>query len=686
MLEGTHSPSPRSVEPDPSSAPIGGERRRLVGSALLLALLTAAVATTAVAPRFGYLQRAALWGVVLLVSFAGWGSLIARIASPARAIDLGLRLAWGMGGVIAVGGVLCLLSLATRPMLLTVTVVGIGLQCGTLALRRSVGRWRWPAVGWGRLGIVAAFGVTAILAAIQYYAGAAGAGLTPDDTVVYLAFPRKILATGSLLEPFSMRRLNAYGGQSLLHALSQLGSGNVLQVPLLDMSVCLVIVLALVIGNPTPAAFAMTTWLLVLLVVTLPNLHVNSTSVLSGLVLFLALFRTAWAPALCTRHKRRAAVLGMLAGSAATLRLSYGPPAAAFLAILYAPAAVHAVRRHRPLWRWLGAPVTAAAAMGLTLLPWALLSYRSNGTPLFPLFDGYYHAEYGRMTSAPLSYRVSFLGFNLRNVLEIPGWPLFIVTALLVPWRSTSGALTALTWASLIGFGSVVWGFPTSDNFNVLRYYFAFVSATVIAVSMYAASKPWADWRTVSKRDRLIGGLIAIAIAWYVLGSAVPIYLTHLNLASRIRLATREPSSLAERDKPYRSLQDRIPPGAAILTMLDEPFWLDFQRNRIDLLDLPGQVSPPPGIPLDDDDAFVRYLMGLGYRYVAFVRPRSSLWFYQRSKWEALVGPSAPLLWRYAAPLYLKLFDRFESLETSRVRLYDDGKIVALDLAQLVPG
>ena len=46
-----------------------------------------------------------------------------------------------------------------------------------------------------------------------------------------------------------------------------------------------------------------------------------------------------------------------------------------------------------------------------------------------------------------------------------------------------------------------------------------------------------------------------------------------------------------------------------------------------------------------------------------------------------MLEPTAPAYWRACAPFYLKAFDRFESLATSRKRLYDDGKIIALDLA-----
>ena len=450
-----------------------------LAAALFLALAAAAVLTTAVFPAFDPLNQAALWGLVLLVSFAGWGDLIGRLALPEQRADLGVRLAWGMAAVIALGGVACVASLATRPVLLGVIVAGIALQYR--ALRRGVGRDalapRRPAVTTLLLALVA------LLAGVQYYGGATGPALTPnDDWAVYLVYPEKILATGTLLEPFSVRRLAAYGGQSLLHALTLIGTAdvlqvplpnggsylatvpNVLQVPLLDMGICLVVVLALVIGERGRARPGL--WLLpVLLVLTMPNIRTNSTSLMSGVVFFLALFRPASAPACAARPRRGAAVLGLLAAAGATLRQSYIIPAAAFLAILYAPAVVGALRvRGAARWTRLAELAIAPAAMLLVLLPWMLLSYRSSGTALFPLFDGNYRPEYGRLTSGnPSIDRGAFLWLNIRHCYPVRSVPLFLLAALLIPWRHTRGALPALTYAALLGFLAVVWAFPLSD-------------------------------------------------------------------------------------------------------------------------------------------------------------------------------------------------------------------------------
>jgi hypothetical protein len=647
---------------------------------LFLALMVAATLATVAFPLFGPLHRGALWGVVLLASFAGWGSGVARVAFPTQEPDLGLRLSWGMAAVVTVGGIACMVSLAYRSLLLVLVLAGIVFEYRYLRDRRARAAAPRAPTPSRPIGTTIALVVVAILAGVQYYAGAGGERLTLDDFQSYLIFPQRILSTGTLIEPFSMRRLAAYGGQSLMQALTLIGSGSVLQIPLFDMGICLVAVLALVIGDRHRQRVGL--WLLpVALVLTLPNIRYSSTSVLSGTVFFLALFRTASWPAVAAAPPRRAAaVLGMLAAAASTLRQSYIVPAAVFLAILYTPALFRALRSSgADRWRRLADVAAAPAAMFVCLLPWAVVSYRSSATFLFPLLHGNYRTDYGPLVSdSHYIDRGAFLWVNILHCHPIVTLPLFLLAAVLIPWRSTRGALTALTGASVLGFVALVLSFPLSDEFSMARYYSGFVVATALASALYASSLPWADWR----RDRFrygVAALIIVASVWQIIRVAQTSGYHYVSSYAHIRAAARTPSSLAEEDQPYRLLQARTPVGAPLMAMLDRPYRLDFRRNDIDVIDLPGYVSPPPGMPVEDDEALVDYLTTLGVRYLAVVRSTESESAYLRRGWERMSQDHS--VWQNAPVYILKAFDRFDSLAMSRVRLYDDGKMVLLDLA-----
>jgi hypothetical protein len=142
------------------------------------------------------------------------------------------------------------------------------------------------------------------------------------------------------------------------------------------------------------------------------------------------------------------------------------------------------------------------------------------------------------------------------------------------------------------------------------------------------------------------------------------------------------PSPLETSADDERRMQQAVPPGERLLVMIERPYLLDFSRNRIELLDQPGAVSPPPGLPLGTDgEKIAGYLMAQGLRYLAFNRPdhpKDDL--YSRAHWKAnLAGPTR--IWRITAPVYLSAFDAVDALARIRKRLYDDGHLVVVDLA-----
>src|SRR3954465_162352 len=83
-------------------------RRLSIPLALAPSLLVAAAAACVpwLRERHSDLAGSALWALVLLVSWVGWGGVIASWLLPGPRLDWGLRSALGMAGMIALGGVL----------------------------------------------------------------------------------------------------------------------------------------------------------------------------------------------------------------------------------------------------------------------------------------------------------------------------------------------------------------------------------------------------------------------------------------------------------------------------------------------------------------------------------------------------------------------------------------------------
>jgi hypothetical protein len=664
--------------------------------AMLLSLLSVAAVLIAVASTFGApkaarIQRGASWGVVVLFSMAGWGSLVERVAVRQLPIDFGLRLAWGAGALVGLGGLLCVLSLAKAPVLLTL-VLGGALLTIVHAVRWGLGfpdraaplSWRWPP------GAVLALAALSTLAVTYFLGGVSGATLNiNDDHAAYLVFPKKLLATGTMIDPFSLRRVTALGGHSFLQALTLLGVSNPMQIAMFDLGLAMLMVIAIIVGSvekgTRPALRSL--WALpVALLVTLPNIRANSASEMSGVLFFLALFRTASCNPLRDRPRARAAILGLLAAATCTLRQSYVVPVAVFMVVLYLPNVLAALRASGPARReHLVAVGIAAGTLLLCLLPWAILSYRSNRTLLFPLMNGNYNTAYGGLTTESTAEdRVKFFWTNICHCNPIRSLPFFLFAGLFISGRKTAGALPALLWAAVIGFVAVVYALPLSDEWNIARYYYGFTVPMALAVMMAAFAALPRRRATPVRAQILVPVVFAgIAVVAHVQESRDAIYKDYLHQEDVISKAQAKESTLIPKDSSYKDLQAKVPAGAKMLVMLDEPFWLDFRRNRVDILDLPGAVSPRPGMPLTDDQSMVDYLAARGYRYVAFVRPAVSKSLYRRTHWaRELANPDLPI-WKISATFYLNTFDRFESLAKSRSNLYDDGQMVALDLATM---
>ncbi len=130
------------------------------------------------------------------------------------------------------------------------------------------------------------------------------------------------------------------------------------------------------------------------------------------------------------------------------------------------------------------------------------------------------------------------------------------------------------------------------------------------------------------------------------------------------------------------AMQAAVPPGQLILARLDAPFLLDFRRNPIWVMDHPGQIGPPPGIP---DEAAVpawrAYLGRLDVPFVAYAYANEAGDSVALSAWF-MNGLSGPSYWEQ------KLADKTAAIQAMLLKLrgeshvvFDDGHRYVVSLA-----
>lgn len=578
-----------------------------------------------------YLAAALLWGVVLVLSFAGWGTLLIRLLSPGRALDAGLRAALGLALTVAVGGVLNLLSWISRPAVLLWVAGGVGSFIVDLLRKKEKKEKRISASAGTspeRSGPIAfvALSFVVVLSGVLYAGSVNGriwAGFEyrdfdlHDDEQSYLVFPKKMLERGGLgAEPFDTRRLVVLGGQSLLHTLVA-----VLFPPrtthLLDAGVGLLVSLGVLWGAGRTRGLsrgAATLPLLALVLLPVATARGNTTSVLTGTALLLAAFRLVdERPLENLSPLRRAIPLGLVAAALVALKTTFLPAVVLFLAAdaLFGLAAGEG--RSRPLETLL-----AGGLAVIFLLPWMVSAKLSSGSLLFPLLGRGYQgtvpwSEIPGIPVEALHPQVSRLALLSRSLL--PAVPLGLLAGIAgVLGRRTAAAfgLSVFILPAILRFA----GDPFLER-SLVRYGFPALAAALPL--LVAAALTSRIERPSVRSDALSAASLLVAAA--MLFSSGQETIGAFREAVRSVRSAISGRPLVDEGFAARisTLLAGVPPESPVLVRIPKPYYLDPSAHRIFLETIPGFSSLPPGMPFfRGPEPLADYLLGRGVRYVAY--------------------------------------------------------------------
>jgi len=653
--------------------------RVLRGAAIAV---VAALAALGLALPASVFTGAIAWLIVLCFVLAGWGWLVVR-ASRVEDVDFGLRAAWGAAGYLAIAGVLVMLGVCTRPVILGLAAVGfVGFAWRELVTPaplwmriRDGGRFLRAQPLLGFLVVILALAVI-----VRVLGGIAELSRNAwDDDIAYTPLLGRLLQIGDLVEPFSFRRLGAYGGQTVLQGLVG-ARGTLANVHLFDQGLCFVLAFQLVIGYARAlrtGVFAVAICALLILIV--PDISINTASYWSGVVFVLALYRTVVRSDVSTRA--HLAVAALVAAATCTLRQNYIPVAVAFLAL----AAVSRIQRApkearwRTAWKlWWPAIVIAAVA----LLPWCIAAYDSSRTFLFPFMQGTWN--HGLKLSPTAWSWVDELSFFITCCLDTQ--PLAIIPLLFPLLACTvddrrARPLTALFLANIAGFVLMVHSFEGSDAYAMWRYAFGYAfTLTLVFVLEVAGS---VELRPV--RLAPVGRWVLLAAVLVQLAMLrTEVIKRYAAIATDLREAITldrhgDPNALAEQRR-YTAMQRAIPAGARVAVLLDDPVFLDFARNDIANLDTPGYASSGVQMPsFTGAEPMRAYLLSEGLRYLAYVRQDRSRYFYRRGYWLWRIFHDTELFQVMSAYM-LDTIDTFEELRKTSTVVYDADGLVVLDL------
>lgn len=660
----------------------------------------------------------ALW---IVGSLVGWGRLVSVAVFGSPTGDWPFQAAWGLSLLAIIGGLLNALGWVSATVNTVILIAGLAFlfiprvrPCEAPQPQPLRKRNRADLAAFTCL--VAASLITIILSLFPLI------WEPQDDAVAYASFPRKMLETGSLIEPFSFRRIVGFGGYQYLQTLAYpfLSHGAL---HFLDRGIVTSLVAAalacfarrrLALSWPLASLAGLAFLVHPLLRVNLAPASIFSFFSLSLLETFEL---TTKRPAMPTF--KRAAIIALLTAGLLSIRANALAIAGSLVFILVVSER-GANGRLSPLRAKLGLLGLVAVISGLFLLTWSLVLHRSSGTFFFPVFKGNYNSAVSM--SIPLdgtSYLHLLANSSLYSGLHI----LLLLVIVGLGLRAIPRAVVCYCSAAIVTALAMVSAFNLADSQALYRYYSPFTSVAFILVSAswmafllsrfsqspasFRGSMVWskAKLRLQSRALRWSVGLTAALLAsigtFGLLAKATGGIDWHrqrdwrsLSLQRSLEgRASRQYLAALAHGNGYQVALASIPKGARVLAEVDAPFLLDYRQHDILLIDDIAVVSPSPGFPINrGPEELAQYLRDQAIDYVMYVRPtlpwhESMAGGYNRSWWESMKNTNDQNC-RLRAPNYAWFFAAMEGIAEHYQRLHDssDAVVVSLQTPHLTLG
>lgn len=578
-----------------------------------------------------------IWSFFLFLGYFGFGEFFVRSLKRPEFMDLGWasKVALGMCITIFLGSALMVFKLATAVGLVSIAVLGFCLAAYFMGQQffkplpdskskrgSKRGVDKKGDLGWLYLSIPAAFALltfaTSIYWPFQYDPN--------DDWVAYLAFPEKILQTGTLIEPFSQRRITSLCGQSLLLAqimvVAEPESAH-----LLDRGFGAILLFGLLVEatRKTAPGWQWLRALIVLAAVTVSVPRINTSSTVIGVCLMLGVL-FSMSKVLDTKESdwRVWALPALMLAGASSLRFTYAMACGGALAVYYFWNAFSSPPKE---WFFKILPLLKTGLMTFVFLsPLMVVSWESSRTPIYPPFPGNLVTEFITFNTGEGFFKDSKIAIRFMLMPEL----LMMLTSFaLILFVTNSNrrllismVLVVLTVSYLLGISSSA----SIDTWTLDFYRFTF--------PLYFTAFLWILSLCVSQKKALgflsAPSMATVGLILFAIVQIIPA-LEELKVKfTSIPLQEKGFQFSAAALKPYYDeLQNKVPPGQKIFAVVDAPYLLNYNRNPISNVDNIAGASPAPGMPFHKGPEALRaYLNNLGYNYAISVDFEKAVFLY----------------------------------------------------------
>jgi hypothetical protein len=450
-----------------------------------------------------------------------------------------------------------------------------------------------------------------------------------DDWIAYLSFPEKILQTGTLIEPFSARRILSLCGQSFLLAETMVVA-HPESAHLLDRGLGILILLGLMIEatREAPKRWFWLRFIIVLTVLTISVPRINTGTSLLGIALTLALLH---AISRGTAKKRwyigDSLFAALPLAAASSMRPTFAILGGGVCAVYFGWRALAAPARFRfrelvPLFQ------TGVLTFGL-LLPYMILSSISSNTLMFPFVTGnavpefiYWPTKQG--LAADISVALQLIVSPQMIVIFIG----FLLSATLAgEARRLAISCSVVAFLLIITSSANISG---TNYLDMYRFCFPLAAAPFFWILTHCLLVP--DKEKLFSAPVSAGLAVAIFLCAHLSDSSKEL---QTELALLPKISEGFTFEVAQLKPSYDRLQSMVPEGEKIFAVVDAPYLLNYSRNTIDGVDVIAYASPPPRMPFHEGPEPLRkYLAALGYKYLLCVDFGNAVFLYSRKAME----------------------------------------------------
>lgn len=551
------------------------------------------------------------WGICILLAMYGFGLALERQLK----IEIPTKLAYGVSVFLCICGPFLLLGLANDFLLVTLICIGIILFFSYFKAKYSA------------LTILVPAAVIVILAATvhapQYLKLA-------DDDIAYLPLANRLLQDGNLVEPFSLRRAGAYGGGTVMQAVTLI-FGNNNNALLADEGLGRILLLSILLSLGmtyrnnkkvlTPIMlFCSVVWVF-------PSFRINSNTSMIGMALIVAILGSLW----IIKEERfcKALCLGILTAGAFVVRPHFGVLSMILVITYNFPQLIFSKK-------YIGQYILIVICL---ISPWAIALLISSATALLPPFHGNVNPEFVKFFYGTYPEFLIVLK-NLTSpyftlLILLPCLPIFLIEQLKgyrMPWFAT--CMFVLLGGTLLG------GSPVSE---VARYLVPLLvpMALFIALRIYGEVQVKKQW-----------------FLWVLPLSLLPVFLfpgwlVFYDTAQKsfAALGTHSKIKWSETQQEFTNLQTKIPKNSKVLIISQSINNANYKSHKVYSIDAIGAASPKSKsfnkMPVTSFGDFQTYLQELGIDYLLTDNFNKLPGLYSEKHWEWLNDtPNVLPMWR----------------------------------------